>query len=212
MKFALKLMIRCIFLLLVQFALILPMMAEDIMHIKAPLEGFATRQHRTEFAKQLKGFFEALDKKIPTVKPTERDYVEKELKRLRTRGKPPIDLNESLRWQREADDFFTSREYRSWRVKDGIESLIRSLDTLIKKDGSLESEFYEWAEFSCEVLDSDIFEHVADLNQETRWTERNIVIGTHSSFTAGTPSSGCKSAIAAAISDYIFKAHFRKKQ
>lgn len=207
---------RLVLILVLLFTL--RMQAEEITRIEAPFDGFITKQQRTDFAIRLKAFFEALDRKIPTLKPSERDYVEQELKRLQTRGKPPTDLQELINWQRESREFFECREYRVMRVKDGIAFLERQLEEIISEKyrtwspstASLEGELYGWAVFSGILLKADFFEHIAQLNQGARWIERDIIIGTHASFTDLT-SSGCKSAIGGAISEHIFGSYFNEQ-
>ncbi|MBK8000089.1 MAG: hypothetical protein IPK15_15560 [Verrucomicrobia bacterium] len=166
--------------------------------IEIPADGFTNQQQRVEFGLKLKDYFERLGNEVQTLKPTETDYVEKELKRLQLRGTPPTQIEELVKWRRESTEFYESKEYRTWRVKQGLDRLIKAATAVSRKVKSAPQEAKLWNEFSVEILTSDAFENIELLNTGTPWNVMDIMIGSKVGLIHGH-----KAAIAAAINDYV---------
>ena len=120
------------------------------------------KEGRHSYAKELSSFFKNLDEYIPSLSPSQKEWLDKELKEY-DRSK-----NISRYWQ-----ISGTKEYRINSIKIHIDSISLVLE-LIPKSKILQNEIYLWSLISEELLKVDFWSSLHILIEEHGIVDKKI--------------------------------------
>ena len=109
-----------------------------------------SREERIEIAKSIKGQIEKLDSYLPSVKPSEKEWIEKEEFAI---GK----INDLKAFEERSKHLHESPEYLQLRLKELIDRIKNGLECIANEKVKLRDEMLCWAVVSHQLSDTDLF-------------------------------------------------------
>ncbi len=100
---------------------------------------------RVQYAKELQSFLKKIDESIPSLSPSQREWLEKELGEYKQSGNI-----------RRYIEISKTKEYKIKTVKNHLGSMISTLNSIIKKP-PLKGEAYYWSLIAEELMDVEFW-------------------------------------------------------
>lgn len=127
-----------------------------------PFSGAQNKNGRNLYAKTLSTFLHKIDEFIPSLSPSERTWLDKELEEY-YKSK---NINRYLAISK-------SKEYKSDNVKKHLESMIEKLDEIMKAN-KLNKEIYLWSRLSEDLMKVDFWSQLHILIVDEGLIDKNL--------------------------------------
>lgn len=120
---------------------------------------------RVQYAKELQSFLKKIDDSIPTLSPSQREWLEKELGEYEKSGNTRRYL-----------EIFQAKEYKIKTVKNHLGSMVSTLNSIIKKP-PLKDEAYFWSLIAEELMDVELWSILNILIDEFSLVDSKLFVG-----------------------------------
>jgi predicted GTPase len=124
--------------------------------------GERNRESRVQYAKELSSFFKKIDESIPSLSPSQREWLEKELR----------ESKKTKNFYREVE-VFNTKEYNIHVVKMKLKSWIGGLNLVIQEK-QLNREVYIWSVIAEELVRTDFWSSLHVLMVEHNLVDKNL--------------------------------------